>query len=70
MASVTYKTRQGDSLDYICWKHYGRQSGTVEQVLAFNPGLAALGVLYPENIAIVLPEIAVVKAQSTLNIWD
>jgi len=70
MASVNYQTRQGDSLDYICWKHYGRQSGAVEQVLAVNPGLAGLGVIYPENVTIVLPELAVVKTESTINIWD
>ena len=70
MASVNYQTRQGDSLDYICWKHYGRQSGAVEQVLAANPGLAGLGVIYPENVTIVLPELAVVKTESTINIWD
>ncbi|WDE11138.1 tail protein X [Thalassomonas haliotis] len=70
MASVKYQTRQGDSLDYVCWKHYGRQSGAVEQVLAVNPGLAELGVIYPENITIVLPELAVVKTENTINIWD
>ena len=70
MASVNYQTRQGDSLDYICWKHYGRQSGAVEQVLLANPGLAERGAIYSENITINLPELAVVKTENILNIWD
>jgi phage tail protein X len=70
MSDVNYRTRAGDSLDYICWQHYGRQSEVVEKVLAYNPGLAALGVNYPENIVVVLPEISVGKVSDTIRIWD
>lgn len=50
-----YKTSQGDTLDFICWKHYGQQSGAVEAVLVANPGLAALGPVLPINTEITLP---------------
>lgn len=52
---ATYKTSQGDTLDYICWKHYGQQSGAVEAVLLANPGLADLGPVLPINTTITLP---------------
>ena len=34
---------QGDTLDAICVRYYGRTEGVVEAVLAANPGLAELG---------------------------
>lgn len=42
---TTYTVRRdGERLDLICWRYYGRLSGrVVEQVLAANPGLARLG---------------------------
>lgn len=56
--ATTYHTSQGDTLDYICWKFYGQQSGAVEQVLTANPGLADLGPVLPENTAITLPDLS------------
>ncbi|EEZ1715313.1 tail protein X, partial [Escherichia coli] len=34
---------QGDTLDAICVRYYGRTEGVVETVLAANPGLSELG---------------------------
>ncbi|EDV8744068.1 phage tail protein, partial [Salmonella enterica subsp. enterica serovar Reading] len=34
---------QGDTLDAICVRYYGRTEGVVEAVLAANPGMAELG---------------------------
>lgn len=31
-----YITKDGDMLDAICWRHYGRTRGVVEQVLEAN----------------------------------
>lgn len=56
--ATTYKASQGDTLDYICWKFYGQQSGAVEAVLLANPGLADLGPVIPPNTEIVLPDLA------------
>lgn len=37
---TTYRTREGDRLDLIAWRHYGHLQGTVERVLEANPRLA------------------------------
>lgn len=55
--STTYYTSQGDTLDYICWKFYGQQSGAVEAVLASNPGLSDLGPVLAANTRIELPQL-------------
>lgn len=70
MSDAIYRTRDGDMLDAICWQHYGQQSGAVEQVLEKNPGLAALGPVYAENVLITLPQIAKAVAGQTIRIWD
>lgn len=41
MTGATYIARAGERLDLICHRHYGHLNGTVEAVLAANPGLAA-----------------------------
>jgi len=56
--ATTYKTSQGDTLDYVCWKVYGQQSGAVEAVLRANPGLADMGDVLPTDTTIMLPELA------------
>ncbi len=38
---------QGETLDALCWRHYGSTAGTVEAVLEANPGLAQHGVVRP-----------------------
>lgn len=55
--ATTYKSSQGDTLDYICWRFYGQQSGAVEAVLVANPGLADLGPVIPANTMITLPDL-------------
>ncbi|PUW17737.1 hypothetical protein AUN00_09280 [Cronobacter sakazakii] len=42
---------QGDTLDAICARHYGRTEGVVETVLTANPGLAELGAVLPHGTA-------------------
>ena len=46
---------QGDTLDAICVRYYGRTEGVVETVLAANPGLAELGAVLPHGTAVELP---------------
>lgn len=52
-----YVTTDGDVLDAVCFARYGATSGPVERVLAANPGLAALGAIYPAGVVITLPVI-------------
>lgn len=61
---------QGDSLDAICARHYGRTEGVVETVLQSNPGLSELGVILPHGTAIELPETHSAPKTETVNLWD
>ncbi len=64
-----YICKDGDMLDQICWKHYGQQSGAVEQVLLANPGLADLGYCYEAGTKILMPVITIPTTQP-LRLWD
>ncbi|MCW8965195.1 MAG: tail protein X [Candidatus Pacearchaeota archaeon] len=61
---------QGDTVDLICFNHYGYTSGVTEQVLNNNPGLAALGVILPMGTKIELPDITARTQPKTINLWD
>ena len=56
--------RDGERLDLICWRWYGKLYGrVVEQVLAANPGLARLGPhALPAGTAIRMPALPAVSA--------
>lgn len=66
----TVRAAQGDTLDLICWRHYGRTAGVVEQVLEANPGLARLGPILPHGTLVQLPEIATQPQRQTVQLWD
>ncbi len=69
MASL--RAQQGDTVDAICWRHYGRTAGVVEQVLDANPGLADLGPVIPNGTLVALPDVAVQAEQRPMvNLWD
>lgn len=67
---ATVRAAQGDTLDLICWRHYGRTTGVVEQVLEANPGLARLGPILPHGTLVQLPEIATQPQRQTVQLWD
>ena len=69
MTAVRYLTRDGDMLDWICWRHYGRSDRTVEAVLAANPGLAERGPVLPAGIELTLPDIPTPAPRRILRIW-
>jgi phage tail protein X len=69
MSGTVYRTLDGDVLDWICWRYYGRQSGAVEAVLAANVGLAERGPIYPAGVRVTLPELAEPVRQPT-RLWD
>lgn len=68
--ALTYRTRDGDMLDWICSKHYGRTAGAVEAVLEANAGLADLGPVYVAGVLIELPDLAVTQTETTVRLWD
>ncbi|MEI9603247.1 tail protein X [Enterobacter hormaechei] len=61
---------QGDTLDAICARFYGRTEGVVETVLEANPGLSELGVILPHGTAVELPETESAARTETVNLWD
>lgn len=64
--------QQGDTVDLLCWRHYGHTAGITEQVLIANPGLARLGAVLPLGTPVLLPELAEPPAptQTLINLWD
>lgn len=67
----TYTTRQGETVDLVCSRFYGRTRDVTEQVLAANPGLAAIGPLLPIGTVLVLPTIAAqAAAKDLVKLWD
>lgn len=58
---ATYRAKEGETVDEICWMFYGRTRGVVEQVYQAqqNKGLAALGPRLPAGTLVELPEIDV-----------
>ncbi|GAA3911751.1 tail protein X [Gibbsiella dentisursi] len=63
-------TRDGDTVDEICWRHYGKTQGVTEQVYEANPGLCELGAIVPAGRVIHLPAVADTAQTDTLQLWD
>jgi phage tail protein X len=61
--------RQGDTLDLLCWRHFGQTAGVTEIALEMNPGLARLGELLPEGTAVGLPTAAPAPVRQTVQLW-
>ncbi len=66
---MQYRTSQGDMLDWICWRHYGRTAETVEAVLEANPGLADHGPVFSAGLLITLPEVPEPERQTLPRLW-
>ncbi|KLU15536.1 MULTISPECIES: tail protein X [Xenorhabdus] len=64
------RTQQYDTVDALCWRHYGRTHGVTEQVLEANPGLADVGVILPHGMALELPDIAPAPVTPMIQLWD
>lgn len=68
---TTVIANQGDTVDAICWRYYGRTAGVTEAVLDANPGLADLGPVIPHGTMVELPEQAVrAEQRQMVNLWD
>ncbi|SME96259.1 tail protein X [Desulfovibrio gilichinskyi] len=66
---MIYRTKDGDLLDRICFKYYGRESA-VATVLEANPGLADKGPVFDAGIEIDLPELATPEKDQGISLWD
>ena len=68
---MQYRTKDGDTLDAICWTHYGQQAGAVEAVLETNPGLADSGTIFSAGVLIELPALPEPSQTiQTVRLWD
>jgi len=64
------RTQQGETVDALCWRHYGRTQGAVEAVLQANPGLARHGLILPQGILVTMPALNAPPPQPTVSLWD
>ncbi|NCG50825.1 tail protein X [Serratia fonticola] len=62
--------QQGDTLDALCHRHYGRTESVVEAVLLANPGLAEVGVILHHGTAVTLPVMETAPTTETVQLWD
>ncbi len=72
---VKYISIEGDTVDLVCFRHYGHTAGTTEKVLAANPGLAALGAILPKGTEFTLPDLGspsekANEKENTIHLWD
>jgi phage tail protein X len=68
---TSVRAQQNDTIDALCWRHYGRTAGVTEAVLEANPGLADLGPILPQGVLVNLPEAQTTAAvRQTVNLWD
>ena len=65
-----YTTADGDMIDWVCWRFYGRTRDVVELVLEANPGLADKGPVLSMGERIVLPAIPPPSSTRVQRIWS
>ena len=65
------RSLQGDTVDLICWRYYGRTAGVLEQVLDSNRGLAEMGPILPIGNTVTLPAQPVqAGTKPIVQLWD
>lgn len=71
MTTVSYKSRENETVDLIAWRYYGStEDRIVERLLLHNPGLAGYGPVLPAGVRIKLPELPVPATKEGLSLWD
>lgn len=65
------RAMQGDTLDAICQRYYGRTAAVTEAVLEKNRGLAELGPILPLGTLVELPDVAPApQKKDMIQLWD
>lgn len=67
---MIYISKDGETLDFICWLHYGRTAGIVEKVLTANRHLAEADAVLSAGIKITLPKIDEQKSNQKIKLWQ
>lgn len=68
--AVHIRTQQSETVDALCWRHYGRTRAAVEAVLQANPGLARQGPVLPQGLLVLMPDLPAPQPQATVQLWD
>ncbi|EAS0523656.1 phage tail protein [Salmonella enterica] len=63
------KALEGDTVDLLCFRHYGATQGVTEKVLAANPGLSNRVFLTPGQM-VEMPEQVPEKRRESVQLWD
>jgi phage tail protein X len=68
--SMTYTTVEGDMVDAIAFRQYGRTAKSTEAIYAANPNLADYGPVLPAGIEITLPDEVVAVENKGTKLWQ
>lgn len=68
--AIQIRTHQSETVDALCWRHYGRTLGMTEAVLQANPGLAALGLVIPQGLLVTMPDLPAAQPKPIVQLWD
>ncbi|TNB92208.1 phage tail protein [Pseudomonas jessenii] len=69
--AVSIRAQQNDTVDALCWRHYGRTAGVTEAVLEANPGLADYGPILPQGLLVQMPDAhAAAPQRKTVHLWQ
>lgn len=60
---------QGDTVDQLCYRHYGSTQGVTEAVLEANPHLCDTPFLSAGHV-VYLPELTPPTQQEMVQLWD
>ena len=70
MVVKIYTTRQGETVDLACLRHYGRTAEVTELVLGANPEIAT-EILVPIGTRLRMPDYDTKKADTQLvSLWE
>ena len=68
---TVYTAKDGDMLDAVCFKYYGKTGGgIVEYVLAYNQNLADDGLTLKAGTQLILPPIDDIATSNVVSLWD
>jgi phage tail protein X len=68
MADASTVSKTGDMVDYLVWKHYGKQSGYVEATLEATYRLSRHPELLPAGVKVSFPDVAIVDPP--IKLWE